>query len=455
MSHQVKLQKAISKLNVDDSLALKQAFVGDALLERCHNTRINPSAYLSKAFKHPITLLSAMFDTGCVISGSRALDFFIPGSARLDSDWDFYVPGYKESVADMISALSVCGVTWKSEVDAITAALLRDGRVEVSTNVLEALMSWVADSDPDVATELLGGVVYEITLSFKSLRCTLPSARSYTISRGADGKTYVEPPDNPQISSYEDAYESSSGQSFNIMHGSVETSQGIQPVQLIIGCYYQGIRSCLSFIKDFYATHVQCFIGGWCAAHMYYYHASRKQPTLWERSHDSRAVRKAIAKYQDRGYSFRPSESREPTIRRFHDDQTMFLDYGDIYRAFIRKPNFDMVDGWLADRRRNIESIHWVEFERKLSAMYSPLEACARGRASFASEKFGLPLCRLRRLADIVALNTPESDCMRSKSFYSSVRKTIAGTEWTVREAARSGGVYCALHDANPWSWTM
>ncbi|KAM5342862.1 hypothetical protein ACJ41O_013828 [Fusarium nematophilum] len=456
MSRHANLQKAIDKLNIGDSQALKDAFAGDTVVEQCHLARINPSHYLSKAFKHPITLLSAMFDTGCVISGSRALDFFVPGSAKVDSDWDFYVPGYKESVTDMINVLSLCGVTWELDADTISAAFLRDGRVEVSTKVLEAMMSWIPNSGFEGAAELLGGTMCEIIQSFKSSRQTLSRARAYVFSRDSTGNMAIESISMPEdYLENEHAYETSSGDSFNMMRGFIETPQGIQPVQLIIGCHYMGIRSCLSFIKDFYASHVQCFVGGWCASHLYYYDASRKQATVWERSRSTKAIEKAIEKYQDRGYSFHPPGNTEPTIRRLTDENSMFLDYGNIYRPFVRKPNVDMLDKWLAHRRRNIDTIHWVEFGGRILAMYSPLETCSRTRPSFATSKFNLPVDCLRRLADIITLSTSETDGLRTKSFYSSVRKTISGVEWTIREAAKSGGVYCALHDASPWSWTM
>ncbi|KAF4468242.1 hypothetical protein FALBO_4861 [Fusarium albosuccineum] len=453
MSRQVNLQRAINKLNIGDSLALKEAFAGDVTVERCHRARTNPSGFLSKTFRYPITLLSVMFDTGCVISGSRALDFFIPGSANIDSDWDFYVPGYKESVADMVNVLSLCGVTWESEVDTISSTLLRDGQVEVSSKVLEALLSWIPNSNSEVSTELMGDTIHEILQSFKSLKPALRLAKSYAISRSVDGEVIINP--SADKVTYEDSYESCTGESFNMMHGSIETPRGIQSIQLIIGCHYEGIRSCLSFIKDFYASHVQCFIGGWCAAHLYYYHANSKRAVLWQRSRTTTAIEKAIKKYENRGFSFQLSTPDGPVIRRLNDDSSMFIDYGDIYEAFVRKSNLSMLNNWLADRRRNIETIHWVEFQGKIFTMNSPLETCARRRFSFATEKFKLPLVRIRRLADIISLNTTESDHKRTKSYYSSVRKTISGTEWTIREAARSGGVYRALHDANPWSWTM
>ncbi|EXK76226.1 hypothetical protein FOQG_19027 [Fusarium oxysporum f. sp. raphani 54005] len=237
--------------------------------------------------------------------------------------------------------------------------------------------------------------------------------------------------------------------------GSIQTSQGVQSVQLIIGCHYHGIRSCLSFIKDFYASHVQCFIGGWCAAHMYYYHASSRNATVWGGTRSTKAIEKALEKYSNRGFSFHDAAYTEPTIRRFDDMKSMFLDYGDVHRSFLRKSNLDMFDKWITERRQNVEAIHWVEFGNVIQEIHSPFERCSRGRTSYSESRYKLPMRHLRRLADIITLNTATSDRMRTKEFFSSVRKTIAGTDWHIADVANSGSVYNALHDANPWSWAM
>ncbi|KAM5521060.1 hypothetical protein FOXYSP1_14950 [Fusarium oxysporum f. sp. phaseoli] len=453
MPRQSHLQKAMNKLNIDDSMALMNAFAGDATVARCHRVRTNPLNYLSKTFKYAVTLLSVMFDTGCVISGSRALDFFVPGSANGDSDWDFYVPGYKESVADMMSVLSLCGVTWELNADLIASEFLRHGRVEVHSKILEVFSSWIS---PGIEPGILNETVHEIVVEFIRMRNGLPRAGTYIISRDHCNDILIEP--NVDEGCYTEGlkgYETSSGEPFSMICGSIQTSQGVQSVQLIIGCHYHGIRSCLCFIKDFYASHVQCFIGGWCAAHMYYYHASSRNATVWGGTRSTKAIEKALEKYSNRGFSFHDAAYTEPTIRRFDDMKSMFLDYGDVHRSFLRKSNLDMFDKWITERRQNVEAIHWVEFGNVIQEIHSPFERCSRGRTSYSESRYKLPMRHLRRLADIITLNTATSDRMRTKEFFSSVRKTIAGTDWHIADVANSGSVYNALHDANPWSWAM
>lgn len=456
MSHQAPLQNVINQLKAHDALALKEAFPGDLSVNKCYQSRIDPVAYLSKTFMHPVTLMSAMFDSGCVISGSRALEFFIPGSITPQSDWDFYVPGYKESVADMINVLALCGVTWDLEGDAIVSALTQSGTVEVAVRTMEALASWMSQLDAATATTLMGESLYQVLSAF--LRSTRSSCdKSYTVSIDPDNQVVVTPnqflPDERPVDSA--TYKDSAGQSFNLLRGSIMTSTGTQPVQLIVGCHYSGVRSCLSFIKDFYASHVQCFISGWCASHLYYADASAGKAFLWQRPEMSAAVETAIVKYQKRGFEFFPAPKTSPTLRRLKDSRGMFLDYGDIYQQFIRSSNQSLLQKWLTERRQNIDSIQWTEFQGEILSMYSPMEACWKRSKSYAVAAYGLPLDRLRRLADIISLNTPSTDAMRTELFFSTVRKTVMGDEWYSREAARSGAVYFTFRDATPWSWLM
>ncbi|KAJ6445192.1 glucose 1-dehydrogenase [Purpureocillium lavendulum] len=170
-SNKLALQGVVNKLSLADAMTLRDAFTYSSILEQCYSTRVDPVSYLSKKFKHPVTLLSAMFDTGCILVGSRALEFFVPGSSRDESAWKFFVPGYKESVSDMINALDKSGVAWQF--------------------------------------------------------------------------------DNP-----------TTGHEFTTLYGRLHPSKGAQQVQLIIGNDRDDLRGGMSFLKEVYASHVQCFISG-------------------------------------------------------------------------------------------------------------------------------------------------------------------------------------------------
>lgn len=78
--------------------------------------RIKPSRYLQNRgpFIHTENLLEVMATHNAVLSGSRALEYFIPGSTTESSDWDFYVPSTPSSVMGVKMALEHSGVRFQT-----------------------------------------------------------------------------------------------------------------------------------------------------------------------------------------------------------------------------------------------------------------------------------------------------------------------------------------------------
>ncbi|KAK7417578.1 hypothetical protein QQZ08_011583 [Neonectria magnoliae] len=445
------LQDIFDKLDMKDATAFKDNVPNDPAVQRCYQSRIDPIAYFSKTFKFPATLMAAMFDSSCFLSGSRALEWFVPGSTRPDSDWDFYVPGYKESVADMVRALTLCGVSWQLEADSMVSRLWEDGSVVVDASVMMALSSWHKE---DIEC---GPMLNDILRGFEKFPMK-SGERAYKISLDGEGGGGIlftpEEKDELPVRQAATEYADPLGQPFNILRGTVSTASGDQKVQLIIGCFFSGAKTSLSFIKDFYASHVQCFTSGWCASHMYFHDASRKRAILWHSSTKSRAVEKAVQKYQNRGFQFYLETATYPTIRRFRDSETLLLDFGQMWEFYVRKEHHGLLELWLKERRENIDAISWTECNGRIVSLNSPME-CLRNGTSHAHGGDEMPLNRLRRLGDMVSSQVPPFDEMRSQDFCSSVRKTVAGTEWQVHEAAKSGTVFNALRDATPWSWVL
>ena len=75
------------------------------------NHRKSPIRLFSHLVPDPKALLCHMQEYRCVLSGSRASDYFRPGSCTHASDWDFFVSG-ESRTRGMSSALASLGVTW-------------------------------------------------------------------------------------------------------------------------------------------------------------------------------------------------------------------------------------------------------------------------------------------------------------------------------------------------------
>lgn len=68
--------------------------------------------YLSGVTEYPDALLYIMRQTDVLLSGSRALNYFVPGSTETDSDWDFYGGHRVGSIDQFVALTSYIGFKW-------------------------------------------------------------------------------------------------------------------------------------------------------------------------------------------------------------------------------------------------------------------------------------------------------------------------------------------------------
>ncbi|PTB34925.1 hypothetical protein M441DRAFT_154555 [Trichoderma asperellum CBS 433.97] len=451
------ISQVIKKLSISDVNILKENFPLSQDLHASCQERMNPLGYLSATFKYVTTLLSVTFDVGGGFTGPRAVEFFIPGSAPPNARWELIVPGYKESVADMVTALSISGVTWELYGQDIIEDLQEKGIVTVSRRKMIALSTW-AHAPLERPAYLLGEKLCSVLRQFDmGFHMDHVSSNSFTIQLQENGEINIFP--NEETLSYEDTtYEDSFGRPFSVLHGTISTARGVENVDLIIGCYDKGITGCLEFMKNYYASHLQAFIGGWCAAHMYYQQASVKHSILWEPTTNYNTVNggRTMGKYQSKSFTFTQANTSTTRIRRFGDNESLFLDYGELWRSFISQHNYEILDRWLDDRRKNLHGVSWVESGGRILDISSDWEQSFRTcRKTFIEHISELPGYQQRRLGNMVSLDTQSPDPMRSKGFQSSVGRNVMKQGWQMIVLARSGTVCCNLRDATPWSWVF
>lgn len=92
-----------------------------------HRDRIDLVEYFCQSFSNPLSLIQAMAQATMLLSDSRGLEWFKPGSCSPGSDWDFYMPHSHDVISTALAAFSRSGVVW-------------DG-------VLEPVRRWLAASD--------------------------------------------------------------------------------------------------------------------------------------------------------------------------------------------------------------------------------------------------------------------------------------------------------------------
>jgi hypothetical protein len=451
------ISQVIKKLSISDVNILKENFPFSQALDASCQDRMNPLKYLSATFPYPATLLSVMFDVGGCFGGHRAVEYTIPGSTPRNAPWEAIVPGYKESVVDIVTAFSINGVTWELFGQDIIDDLQVNGIVIVSRRKMAALSTW-AHAPLERPTYLLGEKLCSV-LRQVDMRFYMDGikANSFTISLQKDGGIDISP--NDETVDFEDTtYEDPLRQPFSVLHGTISTPRGVEKVNLIIGCYDKGITGCMEFVKNYYASHLQAFIGGWCAAHMYYQQASAKQSILWEPATNYSTVNggRTMTKYPNTSFTFTQANTSTTRVRRFGDNESLFLDYGEIWRSFIPQHNHEILARWLDDRRKNLHSIYWVESGGRILSINSDWEqsfrTCGKTFIEHISE---LPGHQQRRLGNMVSSDIQSPDTMRCKGFQSSVGRNVMKQGWQMIVLARSGTVCCNLYDATPWSWVF
>ncbi|KAK1255242.1 hypothetical protein MKX08_009237 [Trichoderma sp. CBMAI-0020] len=399
-------------------------------------------------------LTSVMCDTGGILIKDRALEFFIPGSIRPGSPWIWVVPGFSESVADMVSVLTLCGVVWDLEILRIEEELAINGSAIASKDTLIALGSWYGGKVHPATPQRTGVTLHDIVLKFRHLESQESiNAKHFTITRDSTGTINITASPSENNLTSENGLE----RPFSILRGSIKTLHGNETVELIIGGQYGITNSGMTLIKNCYASHVQCFISGWCASHLYYRQAHNRQAFTWKvHEQDQEKIQDEVDEYNTRGFEFSSPGNAGPVSRTLYDGDSLLIDYGDLYRTFLKWSDCELLDECLYERRQNVQGISWVESDGRILDFQSPWEICFRGnRGTFASAGSDIPKKRWRRLANAIAANTqrPNKDTIRG--FRSVVGWRSFRRGWQMRMLKESGTAYPGLRDATPWSWVL
>lgn len=498
--------------------------------------------YLAQTFRYPITMLAAMYDTGAVISGSRGLEHFVKDSTTERSDWDIYVPGFKESVVDMVRVLSLSGVKWDErppyaeleedltamEINAVKeikpyvfenikklgynsrdgsyatclfqiakryGGLRADGTIRITPKGEDYIFSHVEPRNPHLNTwgvyesgvsESMAKLIL-LTLAekrvtnipqdlFRSLEYSkvpelrllweryAQALRSFVFSvkrvTSSEFDVCMSASETPNLATGLEESNNVRGEDYgnlDILFGKVTTHSGAeQKVQLMVGVCYGNIRGSFDIIRAFWASHVQCFIGGWCKLHMYYNTASEKKSFLWRLrdGQNPKKVQRAIEKYRKRGFIYIPPEEGPPKQRRAGDDDTRFVDYGEIFRPFIQqRQHVAFLRESLQERRLHLEASDWTQQGRNIRFGQTSLEAAIRSH-----DLDDLKPEPEKSLANILSESMAQSEHgneLVSTEFRSCVGQSRENTLPELKILEMGGGVRGSLQDALEHSWVF
>ncbi|KAJ6783297.1 hypothetical protein PWT90_02205 [Aphanocladium album] len=125
-----------------------------------------------------------------------------------------------------------------------------------------------------------------------------------------------------------------------VFNGKIQTEKGeTQNVQLISHFYTKNQPSLFGMLMRFWASHIQCFIGGWCAGHTHYMSAMKRKMFIWTlKNQNPESVGKAMLKYRARGFT--AAYENQPHWRDLFDEHSYFVDFSDKVMNVAPRPNW-------------------------------------------------------------------------------------------------------------------
>ncbi|KAM9876022.1 Kelch repeat-containing protein-like protein 3 [Verticillium dahliae] len=305
-----------SLLPVTDVISLKRA-THDLL--PVLDQRIDPAEYLQRVgpFTGSDELLETMATHGAVLSGSRALEYFVPGSATDASDWDFYVPPVLSSVVAVKNALERSGVTSESSLARAARKLRDESFVTLSRNqvISTAYEAYLETCQWPPGPRCIVAAVHKV---YPELQDMAPLIRADGSVRWLEtvvpiriddgGSTSFPMPEQQRFHSYPNNIAT------KVLCGSACKNNKTVSVQLVIGFMDpRGImisepllQTVFRSIFSFYGSHVQCFLTKHAAFHMHYKLALEKTAYQWQVPESIREkAEAAVQKYSSRGFEFK------------------------------------------------------------------------------------------------------------------------------------------------------
>ncbi|KAH7363565.1 hypothetical protein B0T11DRAFT_329526 [Plectosphaerella cucumerina] len=323
-------------LPITDVLALKRATRG-FLPVLAH--RIDPSEYLQWAgpFSHCDKLLETMATHGAVLSGSRALDYFVPGSTTKASDWDFYVRPTVSSVLAVKEALERSGVVFESCLARAARTWRDESSVALAQNQIISVAykaSLAHEQPPD--SQVVFDAVHEAHPELKNMAPLVRADGSVRWLRhltpiliDSTGSGSPLTPWEPRDQLYPRHFAA------KVLFGSARKGVKAVSVQLVIAAVDARqitiseplLQTVLHTIFSFYGSHVQCLLTKHVALHMYYGMALEKSAYRWHVPAGNRNKADAgVRKYVSRGFDFKTApEDDRWELRSAQDDESCLV----------------------------------------------------------------------------------------------------------------------------------
>ncbi|KAF4463413.1 hypothetical protein FALBO_9758 [Fusarium albosuccineum] len=304
--------------------------------------RIDPSRYLQSTgpFANSPELLEVMARHGAVLSGSRALEYFVPGSSTHDSDWDFYVPPVLPSIMAVKNALENSGVTFESNLESAARKLREKSAVILSPNQIISIAyeaffnksSWSMEQQIVInSVRYMYPALKDMTMHVRENGSVDWMSDLVPIFIREGGRATFLQRDEEITYGYPETIAA------KVLSGTARRNGRAVSVQLVVGAIDPRMTSIadglsqtvFGSILSFYGSHVQCILSKHVALHLYYRLASEKSAFRWQVPEAIRQrAEDAVKKYASRGFRFMTASDKEEewTFRSTQDSDSFLVE---------------------------------------------------------------------------------------------------------------------------------
>lgn len=328
------IKNVVSRLDLQSCRDLKAAVAETKEKPQYHGNiskecdyRLSVTRYLENNFGHADELLEMLSKSFGYISGSRSLEFFLPGSATEESNWDFYSGNYA-GFSFMLRKLEGLGVTWKTVEEKVTDCL-RDPStsIMVGFNQLRRLID--------------SGELHEIasnnSLTFTGKDDVCMNKYNFTAITVVDGRV--------KVSLCDFTNKTHRDRNYCAFAEGVRYFKG-KSTKIQLMCYGgNAIIGCPLAIFRFHSSCVQSFIGPYICAHLYGKESFSKISRPWFSwgdvctrtgvKHNISSVGSCkscprggciTSKYINRGFRYYKSKKEDAVTRSGSDDKVVLCD---------------------------------------------------------------------------------------------------------------------------------
>jgi hypothetical protein len=323
------LQEIFDDLSIIDCQSIRDAHVNNVRkndFSKLYEERKSLHRYFTNNGFNGKKMMNILATTHAFLIGSRALEFFVPGSVSSKSDWNFFIEDSFPKVCDFMKSMEKIGVTWDTLDDTIYKRMIQGrkhiyGMLESIEEALKKLHERFGNDDESDA--ILNDMMDQLDLAKSHGYNSCPIILSFD----EDDETVNEHGRICYTAVDEDTPNAAIDARYPIC-GQIKINEEETPITLSLSTGYGGKSSLMGFLHKHPLSITQCLITGFGAVHLYGEQACKRVSYRWEsRSslwipNDNIRSREQVISYLQRNFTikYRPLKDMQSRVFRNSND---------------------------------------------------------------------------------------------------------------------------------------